>query len=65
LSVNTVKVYTKRFHKKLGVTSQAELFSLFFEAISLCPFDADIDPLTHYRQMTSANLSQARSMIDT
>jgi DNA-binding CsgD family transcriptional regulator len=64
LSVNTVKVYTKRFHKKLGVTSQAELFSLFFEAISFCPFDADIDPLTHYRQMTSANLSQARSKID-
>lgn len=52
LSVNTVKVYAKRFHKKLGVSSQTELFSLFFEAISLCPFDADIDPLTHYLFIT-------------
>lgn len=52
LSVNTIKVYTKRFHKKLEVSSQAELFSLFFEAISLCPFDADVDPLSHYRRLT-------------
>jgi len=54
LSVNTVKVYAKRFHKKLSVSSQAELFSLFFEAISLCPFDADIDPLTHYLYITQS-----------
>jgi hypothetical protein len=36
----------------LEISSQAELFSLFLEAISLVPFDADIDPLTHYLEIT-------------
>jgi DNA-binding CsgD family transcriptional regulator len=52
ISVDTVKVYNKRFHTKLDISSQAELFSLFLEAIALVPFDADIDPLTHYREIT-------------
>ncbi len=52
ISVDTVKVYNKRFHAKLEISSQAELFSLFLEAISLVPFDADIDPLTHYLEIT-------------
>jgi len=52
ISVDTVKVYNKRFHQKLEVSSQAELFSLFLECIALVPFDADIDPLTHYREMS-------------
>jgi DNA-binding CsgD family transcriptional regulator len=52
ISVDTVKVYNKRFHVKLDVSSQAELFSLFLEAIALVPFDADIDPLTHYLEIT-------------
>jgi DNA-binding CsgD family transcriptional regulator len=52
ISVDTVKVHNKRFHAKLEVSSQAELFSLFLEAISLVPFDADIDPLTHYFEIT-------------
>ena len=52
ISVDTVKVYNKRFHTKLEISSQAELFSLFMEAISLVPFDADIDPLTHYLEIT-------------
>ena len=63
LSVNTVKVYAKRFHKKLGVSSQAELFSLFFEAISLCPFDADIDPLTHYLSITQSERAASEKSI--
>jgi DNA-binding CsgD family transcriptional regulator len=52
ISVDTVKVYNKRFHAKLQISSQAELFSLFLEAISLVPFDADVDPLTHYLEIT-------------
>ena len=52
ISVDTVKVYNKRFHTKLEISSQAELFSLFLEAISLVPFDADVDPLSHYREIT-------------
>lgn len=52
ISIETVKVYNKRFHQKLQISSQAELFSLFLESISLVPFDADIDPLTHYLEIT-------------
>lgn len=52
ISVDTVKVFNKRFHAKLEISSQAELFSLFLEAISLVPFDADMDPLTHYFEIT-------------
>ncbi len=52
ISVDTVKVHNKRFHVKLDISSQAELFSLFLEAISLVPFDADVDPLTHYFEIT-------------
>lgn len=52
ISVDTVKVFNKRFHAKLEISSQAELFSLFLEAISLVPFDADVDPLTHYFEIT-------------
>jgi DNA-binding CsgD family transcriptional regulator len=52
ISVDTVKVFNKRFHTKLDISSQAELFSLFLESISLVPFDADIDPLTHYLEIT-------------
>ena len=52
ISLDTVKVFNKRFHAKLDISSQAELFSLFLEAISLVPFDADVDPLTHYFEIT-------------
>lgn len=52
ISVDTVKVFNKRFHAKLEISSQAELFSLFLEAISLVPFDVDVDPLTHYLEIT-------------
>lgn len=52
ISIDTVKVYNKRYHAKLEIGSQAELFSLFLEAISLVPFDVDIDPLTHYFEIS-------------
>jgi DNA-binding CsgD family transcriptional regulator len=52
ISIDTVKVHNKRFHAKLDVSTQAELFSLFLEAISLVPFDADVDPLSHYYETT-------------
>ncbi|MEH6579515.1 MAG: helix-turn-helix transcriptional regulator [Amphritea sp.] len=48
ISPYTVKVHRKRFHAKLEVTSQAELFSLFFGAISLAPISSDEDPLSYY-----------------
>lgn len=48
ISVDTVKVHRKRFHNKLDISSQAELFSLFLEAISMVPLGADLDPLHYY-----------------
>ncbi len=48
ISPETVKVHRKRFHTKLDISSQAELFSLFLEAIALVPLDSDVDPLTLY-----------------
>ncbi len=48
ISPDTVKVHRKRFHAKLQITSQAELFSLFLDAISLLPIGSDEDPLSFY-----------------
>jgi len=53
ISVDTVKVYNKRFHLKLNISSQAELFSLFLESISMLPVNSDEDPLTHYLRITA------------
>lgn len=50
ISVDTVKVHRKRFHLKLDISSQAELFSLFLESISLVPLGGDQDPLRYYYQ---------------
>ena len=50
ISVDTVKVHRKRFHAKLEVSSQAELFALFLDAISMVPLGSDEDPLTYYYQ---------------
>ena len=48
ISEDTVKVHRRRFHAKLEITSQAELFSLFLEAIALVPMGCEEDPLTFY-----------------
>jgi len=48
ISDGTVKVHRKRFHVKLEVSSQAELFSLFLEAISMVPLGSNKDPLELY-----------------
>lgn len=49
ISLETVKVHCKRFHTKLGVSSHAELFSLFLEAISLVPLGlGNKDPLSYF-----------------
>ena len=54
ITIGTVKVYNKRFHSKLNISTQAELFSLFLEAISMVPIDSDIDPLTHFFDITDS-----------
>jgi DNA-binding CsgD family transcriptional regulator len=48
ISESTVKMHRKRFFAKLGISSQAELFSLFLEAIALVPLGSHADPLELY-----------------
>ncbi|MBT3425360.1 MAG: helix-turn-helix transcriptional regulator [Gammaproteobacteria bacterium] len=61
ISVDTVKVHRKRFHNKLDISSQAELFSLFLEAISMVPLGAELDPLHYYyssQEIVDKNLTR-------
>lgn len=51
ISLDTVKVHRKRCHFKLQVNSQAELFSLFLEALKLVPLDSERDPLEFYYEV--------------
>ncbi|MCA0270682.1 MAG: helix-turn-helix transcriptional regulator [Proteobacteria bacterium] len=46
-SPETVKVYRKRIHTKLGLASSAELFSLFLAALCAAPEGTADDPLIH------------------
>lgn len=48
ISADTVKAHRKHIHTKLKISSQAELFSLFLDAISLVPMGSFDDPLTLY-----------------
>jgi DNA-binding CsgD family transcriptional regulator len=46
-SPETVKVFRKRIHTKLGLASSAELFSLFLAALCAAPQGTAGDPLVH------------------
>lgn len=46
-SPETVKVFRKRIHTKLGLGSSGELFSLFLAALCAAPQDCVDDPLIH------------------
>ncbi len=46
-SPETVKVFRKRIHTKLGLATSAELFSLFLAALCAAPHGTDDDPLIH------------------
>ena len=46
-SPETVKVFRKRIHTKLGLASSAELFSLFLAALCAAPQNCADDPLIH------------------
>jgi DNA-binding CsgD family transcriptional regulator len=48
ISADTVKAHRKHVHTKLQISSQAELFSLFLDAISLVPMGSIEDPLSLY-----------------
>ena len=46
ISADTVKAHRKHVHTKLGISSQAELFSLFLEALAVIEQDGFADPLS-------------------
>ncbi len=46
-SPETVKVFRKRIHTKLGLATSAELFSLFLAALCAAPQGSKDDPLVH------------------
>ncbi len=46
-SPETIKVHRKRIHTKLGIASQGELFSMFLDALSRTPTNAQDDPLSY------------------
>jgi len=48
ISTETVKLHRKHAYAKLDVSSQAELFLLFMEALAYSPESGDIDPLIAY-----------------
>lgn len=48
ISTETVKLHRKHAYAKLDVSSQAELFLLFMEALAYSPDGGDVDPLIAY-----------------
>jgi DNA-binding CsgD family transcriptional regulator len=46
-SPETVKVFRKRIHTKLGLATSAELFSLFLSALCAAPQGSTEDPLIY------------------
>jgi hypothetical protein len=48
ISTETVKLHRKHAYAKLDISSQAELFYLFVDAIASHSGEAHEDPLTHY-----------------
>lgn len=46
-SPETVKVFRKRIHAKLGLASSAEMFSLFLVALCAAPQGSTDDPLAY------------------
>ena len=45
----TIKIHRKNIHRKLDISSQAELFSLFINCIAFAKPDDNIDPLQTYQ----------------
>jgi DNA-binding CsgD family transcriptional regulator len=53
ISAETVKLHRKHAYAKLDISSQAELFYLFVDALASHTGDSGADPLTSYhRQRT-------------
>jgi DNA-binding CsgD family transcriptional regulator len=45
----TIKIHRKNIHRKLDISSQAELFSLFINCIAFAQPDDSVDPLQTYQ----------------
>ncbi len=59
ISPGTVRNHMKSIYAKLEISSQSELFGLFFEALSNVEGDVNVDPLVYLRSGTSLADSDA------
>lgn len=58
----TIKIHRKNIHRKLDISSQAELFSLFINCIPFAVPEGSTDPLETYQSTPQA--SQSASMLE-
>jgi DNA-binding CsgD family transcriptional regulator len=50
ISIDTVKSHRKNLYEKLEISSQSELFLLFFDSLAFAKHSKDYDPLAGYRK---------------
>ena len=55
ISAETVKLHRKHAYAKLDISSQAELFYLFVDALASQTGDSGADPLTSYHQQSKGD----------
>lgn len=53
IAVSTVKVHRKHIYSKLGINSQAEIFTLFLEVVARATYEPGCDPLANYEREQS------------
>ena len=48
IAMSTIKVHRKHIYSKLGISSQAEMFTLFLDAVVATECESGSDPLANY-----------------
>jgi len=59
ISTETVKLHRKHAYAKLDISSQAELFSLFMQALSHSEGGSDVDPLVAFHSPSTGRTTQS------
>ncbi len=60
IAVSTIKVHRKHIYSKLGIGSQAEMFTLFLDAVVATECESGSDPLASYGPAQRGRLSGGR-----